>query len=149
MLARPNWQYLIVAAVLGLIQFILGISSPFHPIFVSYIVDLLILGLAYIAGQHAKLSSGHPGWFGSATGAIFGLIAGLAPFFVAVTAAEILKQSPHLSKAKVLTDVTIQNSAVAHTTILLVSVIIYGFFTLIIGSIGGFVMKRKSDRNAV
>ncbi len=149
MLLRPNWQYLLVAAVLGLIQLILGIVSPFHPIFISYILDVLILLLAFIAGQHAKLSSGHPGWFAAATGAIFGLTAGLAPFFVVVTTSDVLKIYPHLSKAKALAEMKIENSVVAHTTEWLISVITYGLLTLIIGSIAGLIMKRKDDRNAI
>ena len=149
MLTRPNWQYLVVAAILGLIQLILGIASPFHPIFVSYILDFLIIVLAFIAGQHAKLNSGHPGWFASATGAIFGLVAGLAPFFVTITASELMKADPHASRAKVLTALKLENSAVAHSTEWLMSVFAYGILTLIIGSMGGLIMKRTRDHNAI
>ncbi|WP_053958991.1 hypothetical protein [Sulfobacillus thermosulfidooxidans] len=151
MLTRPNWQYLLVAAILGIIQFLIGLAAPFHTIVISYILDFLILVVAFIAGQHAKISSGHPGWFASATGAIYGFLAGITPFFVTITANDLKRQLHHhvVSSAQLQQIVKIANSPVAHFTDWLLSVLTYGILTLIIGSIGGLVIKKPSDRDAI
>lgn len=153
MLTRPNWQYLLAAAVLGVLQLILGIISPFRSTIVSYIVELLILALGFVSGQHAKLTGGRPGWFASATGALYGLIAGIAPFFVTITIADLTQQLHHqvISHARLQQIVKMDNTPAAHFSGWLLSVVTYGLLTLIIGSIGGFVIKQKQarDRNAV
>ncbi len=149
---RPNWHFLLAALLLGLIQFVLALFAPFHNIFISYILDFLILVVAFLAGQHAKLSGGHPGWFASATGAIYGFLAGLSPFFLTLTMAELKRELLHhrqMSPEAMHQFLTLANSPAAHFTDWLVSILIYGCLTLLVGAIGGLVIKRASDRNAI
>ncbi len=148
---RPGYQFLIAAAVLGMIQLIVSIVAPFHSIAISLIFDLLLLGTAFVAGQHAFRAHGHPGWFGAAIGAIYGLVGGLSYFTLTITSSE-LKSRLHLSKIpahEVHTLLTLYNSTAYHLAEWLMAILFYGIMTLIFGAIAGFLAKKASGRNAI
>lgn len=148
---RPFWQYLLAALFLGLVQFLIALIAPFHNLVFSYLLDFLILVVAFIAGQYAKEHHGHPGWFASATGAIYGFFTGLSPFFVKLTPRDVKRELHNhpISSQALHQFVTLANSPAAHFTDWIVSVLIYGCLTLPAGSIGGLVLKKDRDRNAI
>jgi hypothetical protein len=148
---RPGFHFLIAAAALGVIQLIVAIMAPFHSIVISLIFDLCLLSTAYVAGQHAHRVHGHPGWFGAAVGAIYGFLAGLSYFILTITSTD-LRTRMNLSKIPVheIHDLlTLYNSTAYHLAEWLMAVLFYGIMTLIIGSIGGVLAKKASERNAI
>ncbi|AEJ40727.1 hypothetical protein TPY_2567 [Sulfobacillus acidophilus TPY] len=145
-------RYVAIAALLGFLALLnhIFLSNAVGFGYIAIVLAAAMLVTAFFAGRAAKLRGGHPGWFGGLIGAIFGLLEGFDAFFSHLSRRDIrLEFGRALSAQKVALLLHMANSPGAHLMAAFVSILTFGLFALIVGSIGGFYVKKPGTPDPV
>ena len=148
---RTSAQYIVAALILGVLALLNAVLLRHSSVstIVAIFLYILILVVAYFGGQRAQRHGRRPGWFGALLGAVFGTVEGFGAFFLRTTRQDLAPRGSHVSQASVNQLLHIANSSVAHITAVITTMLTFGLFALVVGSIGGSAAKKPPDRDAV
>jgi len=149
---RSLTTWIMWTVLLGVVSLILNVLAVHHPQVssINWLLDILLLVLAYLGGRDASRQGRRPAWNGALLGVIYGLLVGVAGFYQHLTLAQLKSQvKPGVSVAMMTKFVDMENATSTHLSTLLIGAIFFGLLGLIAGYIGARgvqrAMKRKSD----